>query len=84
MSQQDPRSTRCSNETALAGGNTPPTSNQLTDLSDSFGLTVVESCQAIALFSSHSTHKDLRIADTGTSCHMTCSDDSMFNCVEIN
>jgi gag-polypeptide of LTR copia-type len=37
--------------TALAGGNTPPTSNHSTDLSDSYGLTVIESCQAIALFS---------------------------------
>jgi hypothetical protein len=52
--------------------------------SDCFGLTVIESCQAIALISSHNAHIDLWIADTGASCHMTCDDNGMFNCKDIN
>jgi hypothetical protein len=66
--------------TALASGNTPtPTTS-----TDNFGLTVIESCQAVAFLASSYANKDLWIAETGASCHMTCNDIGMFNCIDIN
>jgi gag-polypeptide of LTR copia-type/Zinc knuckle len=51
--------------------------------SQNFGFTVMETCHAVSLFGSTS-NKDLWIADTGASCHMTCNPAGMFNCVDIN
>jgi hypothetical protein len=69
--------------TALASGSTPtPTSS--TNQADSFGLTVIESCQAVAFLASSYANKDLLIADTGASCHMACNDTGMFNCIDIH
>jgi hypothetical protein len=68
---------------ALASGNTPiptPSMNQ----PDHLRLMFIESCQAAAILASSNANKDLWIADTGASCHMTCNDDGMFNCVNIN
>jgi hypothetical protein len=51
---------------------------------DNFGLTVIECCQAGAFLASSYANKDLWIADTGASCHMTCNDTGMLNCIDIN
>jgi hypothetical protein len=67
----------------LTSGNTPmptPSLNQ----PDHFGLMVIESCQAVAFLASSYANKDLWIANTGASCHVTCNDVGMFNCVDIN
>jgi hypothetical protein len=48
------------------------------------GLTVIESCQAIAFLASSYANKDLWIAATRVSCHMTCNDIGMCNCIDIN
>jgi hypothetical protein len=67
--------------TELAGGNTPPTSNQLTELSDLLGSLLLKVVRLLLYF--HHTVL-MWIADTIASCHLTCSDEGMFNCVEIN
>jgi hypothetical protein len=70
--------------TALASGSTPtPTTS--TNQTDNFGLLmVIESCHAVAFLASSYANKDLCIANTGASCHMTCNDTGMFNCIDIN
>jgi hypothetical protein len=55
-----------------------------TNHTDNFGLTVIESCQAIAFLTSSYANKDLWIDDTGASCHMTCNDVTMITCIDIN
>jgi hypothetical protein len=49
-----------------------------------FGLTVLESCLEVESLSTTHGNSDLWIVDTGASCHMTCSDEGMFNCKTIH
>jgi hypothetical protein len=53
--------------------------------SDNFGFIATEDCPPVALVSTKNTFfkKNLWIADTGASCHMTCSEEGLYNCVEI-
>jgi hypothetical protein len=48
------------------------------------GLTMIEAGYGTALLAHVNGNNNLWIADTGTSCHMTCSPEGMFECVDID
>jgi hypothetical protein len=54
--------------------------------SDNFGFIATEDSPPVALVSTKNTffNNNLWIADTGASCHMTCSEEGMYNCADIN
>jgi hypothetical protein len=69
---------------AAVPGGTTQSSQPSTGKTVNFGLTVLETCLEVASLSTTHGNSNLWIADTGASCHMTCSDEGMFNCKTIN
>jgi hypothetical protein len=69
---------------AAVRGGTTQLSQPSTGKAVNFGLTVLETCLEAASLSTTHGNSNSWIADTGTSCHMTCSDEGMFNCKTIN